>query len=151
MIGTEYSTTARPAVQAVFRIDAFGTKESLETSRRLPIVLVVEDEALLRMLAVQIVEDAGFEPLEAANADDAVRILETRSDIRIVFTDIDMPGSMNGMKLAAAVRGRWPPIEIIVTSGHYNVRVEELPTRGVFFRKPYDDREIIATLQRMAA
>jgi DNA-binding NtrC family response regulator len=151
MIGTEYSTTARPAVQAVFRIDPFGTKESLETSRRLPIVLVVEDEALLRMLAVQIVEDAGFEPLEAANADDAVRILETRSDIRIVFTDIDMPGSMNGMKLAAAVRGRWPPIEIIVTSGHYNVRVEELPTRGVFFRKPYDDREIIATLQRMAA
>jgi DNA-binding NtrC family response regulator len=150
MIGIEYSATARPA-QAVFRIDAYGRKQSVETSRRLLVVLVVEDEALLRMMAMQIVEDAGFEPLEAANADDAVRILEARSDIRIVFTDIDMPGSMDGMKLAAAVRGRWPPIEIIVTSGHYNIRADELPTQGVFFRKPYNDREIIAALQRMAA
>jgi hypothetical protein len=61
------------------------------------------------------------------------------------------PGSMDGMKLAAAVRGRWPPIEIIVTSGHCNIRDNELPARGVFFCKPYDQREVVATLQRMAA
>jgi CheY-like chemotaxis protein len=123
----------------------------MEAQLKVAIVLVVEDDAILRMMAVHIVEDAGFEPLEAANADEAVRILEARSDIRILFTDIDMPGSMDGMKLAAAVRDRWPPIEIIVTSGHYNIGIEELPTRGVFFRKPYNDHEIIATLQRMAA
>ena len=115
------------------------------------VVLVVEDEPLVRMAAIDLVEEAGLEALEAKNADEAIRILEARSDIQIVFTDIDMPGSMDGLKLAAAVRGRWPPIEIIVTSGHYNIRDDELPDRGVFFRKPYDHRKVIATLQRMAA
>jgi CheY-like chemotaxis protein len=152
MIVTEPSRTARPTAQVVFRsIGDYRRKESMETPHKVAIVLVVEDDALLRMMAVHIVEDAGFEPLEAANADEAVCILEARSDVRIVFTDIDMPGSMNGMKLAAAVRDRWPPIEIIVTSGHYDIGIHELPARGVFFRKPYNDREIIATLQRLAA
>jgi CheY-like chemotaxis protein len=115
------------------------------------IVLVVEDEPLVRMGAVDMIEDAGFVALEAGNADEAVRILEARTDIRIVFTDIDMPGSMDGIKLAAAVRGRWPPIEIILTSGHSKIRDEEIPERGVFISKPYDPRQVIATLQRMAA
>jgi CheY-like chemotaxis protein len=74
-------------------------------------VLVVEDEALLRLMAVTVVEDAGFKPIEASNADEAVRILESRNDIRIVFTDINMPESMDGMKLAACIRDRWPPVE----------------------------------------
>jgi CheY-like chemotaxis protein len=115
------------------------------------VVLIVEDEALIRIAAANFVEDAGFEVLEAANADEAVVLLETRADIRIVFTDVDMPGSMDGIKLAAAVRRRWPPVEIIVTSGAVNVRVDDLPERGVFFRKPYNEREIVATMQRMAA
>ena len=74
------------------------------------VVLVVEDEPLLRMAATCLVEDAGFEAIEASNADEAILILEARTDIHIVFTDIDMPGSMDGLKLAEAVRGRWPPI-----------------------------------------
>jgi DNA-binding NtrC family response regulator len=115
------------------------------------IVLVVEDDSLLRILAVDVVEEAGFEAIEAVNADHAVLILESRTDIRIVFTDIDMPGSIDGMKLAIAIRGRWPPIEVIVTSGHYSVRQDELPARSVFFPKPYNPADIIATLQRMAA
>jgi CheY-like chemotaxis protein len=115
------------------------------------VVLVVEDEPLQRMLAMTIVEDAGFEALGAETADRAVRILEMRSDIRIVFTDVDMPGSMDGMKLAAAIRGRWPPIEIIITSGLYRIRDSELPPRSVFIPKPYDPADIVATLQRMAA
>jgi DNA-binding NtrC family response regulator len=115
------------------------------------IVLVVEDDALLRMMAVDVVEDAGFEAVEAVNADQAVLILEARTDIRIVFTDIDMPGSIDGMKLAIAIRDRWPPIEVILTSGHYSVRQEELPARSVFFPKPYNSTDVIATLQRMAA
>jgi CheY-like chemotaxis protein len=114
-------------------------------------VLVVEDEPFLRLIAVDLIEDAGFEAVAAANADQAVFILETRGDIQIVFTDIEMPGSMDGLKLAKAIRERWPPIEIIVTSGHYDIRNDELPARGVFFRKPYHHHEVIATLQRMAA
>ncbi|WP_438751826.1 response regulator [Pararhizobium sp. O133] len=114
------------------------------------IVLVVEDEPLLRMMAVDLVEDAGFDVVEAANADEAVKILETRTDIRIVFTDIDMPGSIDGMMLAAAVRDRWPPIEIIITSGHRQVADLDLPERSVFFPKPYDSTKVTATLHRMA-
>jgi CheY-like chemotaxis protein len=82
-----------------------------------PVVLAVEDEPLTLMLAVDMIRDAGFEPLWASNADEAIRILESRNDIRVVFTDINMPGSMDGLKLAQAVRGRWPPIKIIVTFG----------------------------------
>jgi DNA-binding NtrC family response regulator len=115
------------------------------------LVLVVEDEPLVRMAAVDLVEEAGFRAIEAKDADEAVRILEARTDIRTVFTDIDMPGSMDGIKLAAAVRERWPPIEIILTSGHSHIREDEIPDRSVFFRKPYDPRRVIETLRRMAA
>jgi CheY-like chemotaxis protein len=114
------------------------------------VVLVVEDEPLLRMMAIDIVEEAGFLAIEARNADEAISILETRSDIRIVFTDIDMPGSMDGIRLAAAVRDRWPPIEIIITSGHVRKSDVDLPPRSVFFAKPYDTRKVTKTLQSMA-
>ena len=89
---------------------------------RPPVVLVVEDEALLRMHATDMIEAAGYTVVEAANADEAVLILSQRMDIRIVFTDIDMPGSMDGLKLAAMVRDRWPPIELIVTSGVHHAQ-----------------------------
>ena len=79
-----------------------------------PVVLVVEDEVLIRMNTAEIIEDAGFEVLEAANADEAIALLEARRDIQVIFTDIDMPGSMNGIKLAQAVRGRWPPIKMLL-------------------------------------
>jgi CheY-like chemotaxis protein len=115
------------------------------------IVLVVEDEPLLRMVAVNIIEEAGFQVVEANNADDAIRILEGRGDIRIVFTDIDMPGSMDGLKLAAAVRRKWPPISIIVVSGHRKPAMGELPSDSVFFSKPYPIDEVISTLRQMVA
>jgi CheY-like chemotaxis protein len=115
------------------------------------VVLVVEDEPLLRMMAADLVEDAGFEAIEASDADEAVAILEIRTDIRVVFTDIDMPGSMDGMKLAAAIRDRWPPIEIIVTSGHVREKAVMLPPGSVFFSKPYDPGKVTATLRRMAS
>lgn len=116
---------------------------------RKAVVLVVEDDALLRMSAVDMVEDAGFTCLEAANASEAIEILEHRRDIRIVFTDVDMPGSMDGIRLAACIRDRWPPIEIIVTSGYFSNDQVELPTRGLFFPKPYDQRQVIAAMHRM--
>ena len=111
------------------------------------IVLVVEDDPMLLMHAVDVIEGAGFETVIASNADEAVAILEARADIRIVFTDIDMPGSMDGLKLAAAVRGRWPPIEIIITSGQRMPDLADLPARGFFFPKPYSDAGLVRAIQ----
>lgn len=113
-----------------------------------PIVLVVEDEPILRMAAVDMVENAGFEAIEATDATQAVEILQSRLDIRIVFTDIDMPRGMDGMKLAAIIRDRWPPIEIILTSGHIEGRDVELPARSVFFSKPYDEKVVVSAMQK---
>src|SRR5437588_7509785 len=115
------------------------------------IVLVVEDEPMLLLMAGTMVEDAGLQPLYANNADEAIAILEARTDIRIVFTDVDMPGSMDGIKLAAAVRNRWPPIRIIVVSGHPSAGLSKLPDGARFFAKPYDEQRIVETLTAMAA
>ncbi len=99
------------------------------------------------MHAASILEDAGFTVLEAMNADEAIDLLQTRSDIRVVFTDIDMPGSMDGLKLARVVRDRWPPVELIVTSGHFNIRESDLPERGRFFPKPYDATRLVDAIR----
>jgi two-component system, response regulator PdtaR len=115
------------------------------------VVLIVEDEALVRMTAVDMIEEAGFEVLEAANADEAIVLLEARRDITVVFTDIEMPGSMDGLRLAQAVRGRWPPIKIIATSGRYVVLEGDLPSGGVFLRKPYSPAQISSALRDLTA
>jgi CheY-like chemotaxis protein len=115
------------------------------------VILIVEDEPLLRMAAVDMVEDAGFEAVEAADATEAVRILETRMDIRIVFTDIDMPRGMDGMKLAACIRDRWPPIMIVLTSGHHHAPDVSMPAHSLFFPKPYRERDVVAAFRRMAS
>ncbi|WP_426124533.1 response regulator [Pararhizobium sp. PWRC1-1] len=98
---------------------------------------------------MDLVEEAGFQAVEATNAFEAVQILEARTDIRIVFTDIDMPGSMDGMTLAAAVRDRWPPIEIVIVSGHRRPKEADLPLRSHFFSKPYEARDIVDTLRKL--
>lgn len=116
-----------------------------------PLVLVVEDEILLRMNAVEMIEDAGFDVVQAANADEAIKMLESRFDIRVVFTDIQMPGSMDGLKLAAAVRGRWPPIKIIAASGRVIIRDGDLPIGAVFVSKPYSSKTVSNTLHAMLA
>ena len=116
-----------------------------------PVILVVEDEPLLRMFAADMAEDAGFEVVQAANATEAVDILERRLDIRIVFTDIDMPHGISGIKLAACIRDRWPPIEIIITSGKPFPPETDLPERALFFAKPYRQDEVIAAMRDMAA
>ena len=114
-----------------------------------PVVLVVEDELLLRMHAVEMIAAAGFEVVEAGNANQAIEILETRRDITVVFTDIQMPGSMDGLKLARAVRGRWPPIKIVATSGHVNVGEKDLPEGGRFLSKPYSPRQVTGVLREL--
>ncbi|SNT52471.1 Two-component sensor histidine kinase, contains HisKA and HATPase domains [Tardiphaga sp. OK246] len=112
-------------------------------------VLVVEDEMVLRMRAVDIVEDAGFTAVEATNADQAISVLEARSDISLLFSDIQMPGSMDGLKLAHAVHERWPQIKIILVSGQITPSSDEKPENSRFFGKPIDSKEMIAELQDM--
>lgn len=112
-------------------------------------VLVVEDEMVLRMRAVDIVEDAGFTAVEATNADQAIKVLEARSDISLLFSDIQMPGSIDGLKLAHAVHERWPEIKIILVSGQINPSDDEKPQDSRFFGKPIDSKQMIAELQNM--
>lgn len=114
-----------------------------------PKILVVEDEMLLRMRAVDIVEDAGFTPIEAANADEALAILESRSDVDLLFTDIQMPGSMDGLKLAHAVHERWPSIKIILVSGKLTPADSERPTDSRFFGKPLEVKQMIAEIKEI--
>lgn len=116
-----------------------------------PVVLVVEDEPLLRMLAVDLVEEAGLESREAAGASEAIKILEACPQVRVVFTDIDMPGDLNGLELAAIVRERRPRTSIILTSGKPLPRGADIPDGGVFFAKPYSAEAIIATLRRFSS
>ena len=114
-----------------------------------PVVLVVEDDWLVRLLAIEIVEDAGFVALEAANADEAIVILERRADIALIFTDVDMPGTMNGLKLAHAVPRRWPPIKIIIVSGKTHLSEADLPSNTRFFSKPYSVPGMITELRSL--
>lgn len=114
------------------------------------VVLVVEDEPMLRIAAVTMLEDAGFETVEAANSAEAIRILESRLDIRLVFTDIDMPNGLDGLELATLIRDRWPPIDIVLTSGHVAPDVATLPARCVFYSKPYRARQVIEALESFA-
>lgn len=114
-------------------------------------VLVVEDEMFTRMDVVEILREAGFDILEATNADEAIQMLERNSDIRLIFTDIDMPGSMNGLKLAAAVRDRWPPVMIIATSGHFKIKDGDLPADARFIPKPYQPAQIISAIRELTS
>jgi CheY-like chemotaxis protein len=113
------------------------------------VVLVVEDEMLLRMRAVDMVEDAGFTPVEAVDADEAVAILESRSDIALLFTDIQMPGSIDGLRLAHAVHERWPPIKIILVSGQLKLANLDIPVDSCFFGKPLEAEAVIAQMRSM--
>jgi CheY-like chemotaxis protein len=113
------------------------------------VVLVVEDEMLLRMRAVDMVEDAGFTSVEAVDADQAIAILESRSDIALLFTDIQMPGRMDGLALAHVVHERWPPIKIILVSGQLKLANIDIPADSQFFGKPLAAAEMIAEMRNL--
>ena len=109
-------------------------------------LLAVENETLLSLDISDALKDEGYDVITVANADDAIKVLETRNDIRTIFTDIDLPGSMDGLKLAAAVRDRWPPVNIIVTTGMTAPRRDEMPAKSVFIAKPYHSAEVFEAL-----
>lgn len=111
----------------------------------MPTVLVVEDEILIRDLISEELVIAGFDIVQVGTADRAIEVLEARQDIHLVFTDIDMPGSMDGLKLAAAVRDRWPPVHIIITTG--KARPMSIPANALFIPKPYIVQNVVAAMR----
>jgi CheY-like chemotaxis protein len=113
------------------------------------VILIVEDDFLLRLDSAETIEHAGFEVIQAANADEAIAILNVRPDIHVVFTDIQMPGSMDGLKLARFVRDRWPPIKIVATSGRVVVGAGDLPAGSVFLAKPYRSAALVSALREL--
>jgi CheY-like chemotaxis protein len=113
------------------------------------VVLIVEDEMMLRMFAVDMVENAGYTPVEAVDADEAMALLESRSDIALMCTDVQMPGSMDGLGLARTVHERWPSIKIIVVSGQLSPSSVDLPPCSRFFGKPLQAGQMIAQMQSM--
>lgn len=116
-----------------------------------PVVLVVEDDQLIRMHAADMVSDLGFDVIEAADADEAIVLLETRPDIAVVFTDIQMPGSMDGLRLVAVIRERWPPVALLVASGQLKPPAEDLPPGARFVSKPYMAQQLKAHLAALTA
>jgi CheY-like chemotaxis protein len=115
------------------------------------VVLVIEDEPLILAYAAEIITNAGFEALAARSGDEAIRFLACRDDIRVVFTDIVMRGCMDGLKLAHAIRRKWPPIQLIVTSAYTTVEEGQLPTGGRFIKKPYQPPDVALVLRELVA
>lgn len=114
------------------------------------VVLVVEDELFVRLMAVDAIEEAGYVAIEAENADRALTLLSERNDIAVLFSDIKMPGKLDGLGLAATVNKRWPDIQVVLTSGHLYRNDIELPASLPFLQKPYRARELIAELDRVS-
>jgi CheY-like chemotaxis protein len=110
------------------------------------VILTVEDEVMISEYLGDLLRDEGYQVIATHNADEAVATLESRNDIRLVITDINMPGSMDGLKLAAAVRDRWPPIKIIVATGKAPPRRDELPPGSAFLAKPYASGTVLAAV-----
>jgi two-component system, response regulator PdtaR len=116
---------------------------------KLPQVLVVEDEALLLFSIADDLRDAGFEVFEASDADEAIALLSTEPGIGLMFTDIDMPGSMDGLKLSAVVHDRWPPVRIIITSGKHMPSRDRIPDDGLFLPKPYTPASVVSAMNAL--
>ena len=116
-----------------------------------PLILIVEDDPLIRWSGAETLEDAGFAVLEAANADDALTLLETHSLVTVLFTDIDMPGKLDGLDLARIAAHRWPYIHIIVASGRNEPRAPQMPDNGRFISKPYMPDQIVRDIDELLA
>ncbi|MCJ2124590.1 response regulator [Methylobacterium sp. J-077] len=124
----------------------------MSQQRPLPdsVVLLVEDDGFVRMCAAEMLVDAGFSVVEAKDADAAWAILLDRSDVGVLFTDIDMPGSMDGVTLAERVHAAWPGIRLILTSGRQRLADREVPDHGLFVPKPYSLSQVLGAIDHVA-
>lgn len=117
-------------------------------------VLVVDDEAIIRMHIADILENEGFTVIEATSANEAIKVLECRPDIKVVFTDIEMPGTMDGLALSHYVRRRWPPTIIIIASGRRQPQKNDMPDGAHFISKPFfpgDMAAVFSDIRRQAS
>jgi len=112
-----------------------------------PIALVVDDEPLIRMDTADIVADAGYHVIEASTADEAFELLKLHSSLKLLFTDIQMPGNMDGIALANYVGEHWPHIRVVVASGAVTPPKDALPQTAKFLSKPLDQRLVMETLK----
>ncbi len=112
------------------------------------VVLIVEDEPLVRLTGADVLAEGGFEVLEAGSAGEALRILEATPEVRVVFSDVEMPGSLDGLGLARCICQRWPGIGIILTSGN-RIRAETIPREGRFLAKPYDGKALVRQIEEI--
>lgn len=119
------------------------------TEEHKPVILTVEDEGLISLHLEEILRENGYAVIATANADQAIAVLESRDDVRMIITDVNMPGSMDGLRLAAAVKDRWPPIKIIITTGKGRPDRNQMPSNSIFVPKPYDAETISATVARL--
>lgn len=110
-------------------------------------ILVVEDEALLRMMAIDMFEDAGFIVFSAANGRDAVRLLAENASIKGLFTDVEMPGPVSGLDLARIAHDLYPHVAILVVSGRAKPSESDLPPGAKFVGKPYEARAIVTLFE----
>lgn len=123
----------------------------LEDASKWPVVLVVEDDELLRWSKMIVLQDSGYSVLEASDAGEALTTLEQRADVRIIFTDVQMPGAIDGVRLAHLVSQRWPLLKIIVTSGRMRLHQDDLPKGGVYLMKPYSATELTTAVYEVRA
>ena len=112
-------------------------------------ILIVEDEVLIRQLSVDQLEMAGYDVLEAGSAAEAITILESGADITVLFTDVNMPGDLDGLELARLVHDRWPNIQLLVTSGGGRVAPGDVPDDGRFMPKPYSLNQMKALVDEL--
>lgn len=110
-------------------------------------ILIVEDEALVRFDLVDFFTDAGWRVFDAQDADQAIPILDRHKEIRVVLTDVQMPGSMDGLKLAHYIRERFPPTVLFVVSGNVPLREEQLPAHTTFLAKPFDPHRLLRQIE----
>jgi CheY-like chemotaxis protein len=116
------------------------------------VVIIVEDEPMVRMAAVGAFEDAGFEVLESKNAQAALVILQTQgSRVHALFTDVEMPGTMDGLMLANQIHLDWPLISVVVASGQVTPGEGQMPANSRFFKKPYHLSSVIDHIRERAA
>ena len=120
----------------------------MESAATHNVILVVEDDFLVREYAAEVLEESGFEVLRARDADQALDVLEARPDVEVLFTDVNMPGSRDGMDLAREVSSRWPHIGLLITSGRGRPRTE-IPDDGIFIDKPYRPQEVVRTVAEL--
>ena len=113
------------------------------------VILTVEDEALISEYLGEVLGETGYTVVATSNADEAIEVLKARADVRVIITDINMPGSMDGLKLAAAVRDKWPPIKIIITTGRARPSGDQMPSGSVFVAKPYNRADLVRALAHL--